>query len=261
MWEIQDAITWKSFLHYWLFVHGIHWPPMHSPHKGTWLWCLLCFFWLNKLLNTQLSCWWFEMPWCSRGAESISKFICRFYINIYVDFILTLKWCWWSKSFNTDDKNPFILCSQWHDYWWTGNQRGQCISSHGIDTIPVFPKSRQHVCFVRRRIQMSDVEFVKIISIWCLSIQFGRHSMKSIQEDCNSPWIFWSQHHSLWSSAAIWWLKSGSTLAQVMVCCLMHNLKTKSQSPTPTFQGGILASTLQRPAFLNGFIKSDINIL
>ena len=32
---------------------------------------------------------------------------------------------------------------------------------------------------------MSDVEFVKIISILCLSVQFGRRSMKSIQEDCN----------------------------------------------------------------------------
>ena len=47
----------------------------------------------------------------------------------------------------------------------------------------VFPKSRQHVCFVRHRIQMSDVEFVKIISIRCLSVQFGRRSMKSIRED------------------------------------------------------------------------------
>ena len=49
----------------------------------------------------------------------------------------------------------------------------------------VFPKSRQHVCFVRRRIQMSDVGFVKIISIWCLSVQFGRRSMKSVREDCD----------------------------------------------------------------------------
>ena len=47
----------------------------------------------------------------------------------------------------------------------------------------VFPKSRQYVCFVRRRIQMSDVEFVKIVSIWCLSVQCGRRSMKSIPED------------------------------------------------------------------------------
>ena len=50
--------------------------------------------------------------------------------------------------------------------------------------ITVFRKSRQHVCFVRRRIQMSDVGFVKIISIWCLSVQFGRRSMKSIRENC-----------------------------------------------------------------------------
>ena len=32
---------------------------------------------------------------------------------------------------------------------------------------------------------MSDVEFVKIISIWCLSVQFVRRSMKSIREDWN----------------------------------------------------------------------------
>ena len=50
--------------------------------------------------------------------------------------------------------------------------------------IAVFPKSHQHVCFVRRRIQMSDVGFVKIISIWCLSVQFGRRSIESIREIC-----------------------------------------------------------------------------
>ena len=59
--------------------------------------------------------------------------------------------------------------------------------------MPVFPKSRQHVCFVRRRIQMSDIGFVKIISIWCLSVKFGRRSMKSIREDCmlmiNQHWL------------------------------------------------------------------------
>ena len=51
-------------------------------------------------------------------------------------------------------------------------------------TWAVFPKSHQHVCFVRCRIQMSDVGFVKIINIWCLSVQFGRRSMKFIREDC-----------------------------------------------------------------------------
>ena len=35
---------------------------------------------------------------------------------------------------------------------------------------------------------MSDVGFVKIISIWCLSVQFGRRSMKSFREDCNQQY-------------------------------------------------------------------------
>ena len=62
---------------------------------------------------------------------------------------------------------------------WTG-----LTSDHQV-VAAIFPKSRQHVCFVRRRIQMSDVGFVKIINIWCLSVQFGRCSMKSIREDCS----------------------------------------------------------------------------
>ena len=49
----------------------------------------------------------------------------------------------------------------------------------------VFTKSRQHVCHVRRKIQMSDVGFVKIIIIWCLRLPIGRRRVKSIQEDCS----------------------------------------------------------------------------
>ena len=68
---------------------------------------------------------------------------------------------------------------------------------------PVFPKSRQHVCFVRHRIQMSYVGFVKIINIWCLSVQFGRRSMKSIREDCetskrNADELWKPTHQSFW---------------------------------------------------------------
>ena len=38
---------------------------------------------------------------------------------------------------------------------------------HQVDcTTTVFTKSRQHVCHVRRKIQMSDVGFVKIIIIY-----------------------------------------------------------------------------------------------
>ena len=47
----------------------------------------------------------------------------------------------------------------------------------------VFMKSRQHVCHVRRKIQMSDVGFVKIIIIWCLRLPIVRRRVKSIRED------------------------------------------------------------------------------
>ena len=82
--------------------------------------------------------------------------------------------------------------NSWSSKWpsWTLPQdQGKCpYVPVKIPTIvvPVIPKSRQHVCFVRRRIQMTDVEFVKIISIWCLSVQFGRRSRKAIREDCST---------------------------------------------------------------------------
>ena len=71
-----------------------------------------------------------------------------------------------------------------HPWPWLWIFKVKFWKSH-ISGMAVFPKPRQHVCFVRRRIQMSDVGFVKIISIWCLSVQFGRRSMKSIREDWN----------------------------------------------------------------------------
>ena len=37
------------------------------------------------------------------------------------------------KSFLIEDKNLFILYSQYHGYWCPGNARNQGISSHCID--------------------------------------------------------------------------------------------------------------------------------
>ena len=39
IWMMQthdDAIKWKHFPRYWLFVRGIHRSPVKSPHKGQW---------------------------------------------------------------------------------------------------------------------------------------------------------------------------------------------------------------------------------
>ena len=32
----HDVIKWKHVPRYWPFVHGIHWSPVNSPHKGQW---------------------------------------------------------------------------------------------------------------------------------------------------------------------------------------------------------------------------------
>ena len=88
----------------------------------------------------------------------------------------------WMSHHLTDDKSTLVQVNAWC-HQATSHYLSQCWPK----SMPVFPKSRQHVCFVRRRIQMWDVGFVKIISIWCLSVQFGRRSMKSIREDCMLP--------------------------------------------------------------------------
>ena len=59
----DDVIKGKHFPRYWLFVRGIHWWPVNSPHKGQWRWAvmfsLIC---LNKRLNKHSGNWWFETP-------------------------------------------------------------------------------------------------------------------------------------------------------------------------------------------------------
>ena len=46
----DDVIKWKHFARYWLFVQGIHWPPVYSPLKGQWrgalTFSLIC-AWIN----------------------------------------------------------------------------------------------------------------------------------------------------------------------------------------------------------------------
>ena len=104
---------------------------------------------------------WFGLVWL-HGIRALFQYPIR---RLVVDLV---------KSKKPQDRQFYI----WHcfEIWHT-------LVASRLNA--VFPKSRQHVCLVRRRIQMSDVGFVKIISIWCLSVQFGRRSMKSIREDCN----------------------------------------------------------------------------
>ena len=60
----DDVIKWKHFPRYWTFVWGIHWSPVHSPHKGHWRGVLI--FSISPRLNQHLrKHWrlrWFETP-------------------------------------------------------------------------------------------------------------------------------------------------------------------------------------------------------
>ena len=106
----------------------------------------------------------------------------------------------------------------------------------------VFPKSRQHVCFVRRRIQMSDVGFVKIITIWCLSVQFVRHSMKSIREDYIINVLTWPL-----GFVAGWW-KSGGRFKNTYELLNLSALKFSHVNKIHIFQcmGKIYCVEFQR---------------
>ena len=61
------VMTWEHFQHYFPFVRGTHWSPVHSHHKGS----VICSYGdllgvsLNNMLNNQTRCRWFETPWLS----------------------------------------------------------------------------------------------------------------------------------------------------------------------------------------------------
>ena len=86
--------------------------------------------------------------------------------------IVRLPQCQWSKPDGYGKISQCITTTK------DGKAKTVCI----FLGISVFTKSRQHVCHVRRKIQMSDVGFVKIIVIWCLRLPIGRRRVKSIRK-------------------------------------------------------------------------------
>ena len=78
----SPVLMWKSFLHYWPFVRGIHQWLVDSPHKWPIMhtYSLDAFFIasLIKLLDKQFSWLWFETPWCSRGSTVMTKWLSAF---------------------------------------------------------------------------------------------------------------------------------------------------------------------------------------
>ena len=58
-----DIYAMEHILHQWLFLGGIHWSLMDSPHKGPIVWKFHVFFVVsqNKLFNKQSSCQWLKV--------------------------------------------------------------------------------------------------------------------------------------------------------------------------------------------------------
>ena len=52
----DDTTKWKHFLRNWLFVWGIHWSPVNSPHKSQWhgalIFSLIC-AWIHGWVNNR----------------------------------------------------------------------------------------------------------------------------------------------------------------------------------------------------------------
>ena len=110
-------------------MRGIHRSPVDSPHKGPVMWSFDVFFFfftasLNTLLNNQLGCQWYEMPWCSWDIRvmmptadiTASNFteICSSghnWVSISSGNSLVLN-RWHALTWTNDDQIPL-----WHTAW------------------------------------------------------------------------------------------------------------------------------------------------
>ena len=77
----DDAIKWKHFQRYWLFVRGICRSPVHSPHKGQW----------RGALMFSLTCAWINAWVNNREAGGLRRHCAHIYIYIY-DVIVMVVW-------------------------------------------------------------------------------------------------------------------------------------------------------------------------
>ena len=105
----DDVIKWKHFPRNWPFVRGIHRSPVNSLHKGQWrrafMFSLICAR-INGSVNNG-------------EAGDLRRY------RAHYDVIVM------------ENKDPFILQSQYHCCWWPGVARRQGISSK--DSVLILP--------------------------------------------------------------------------------------------------------------------------
>ena len=82
----DDVIKWKHFPRYWPFVRRIHRAPVNFLSQRPVTRNFDDFFdlHLNKCLNKQSRCWWFETPLSSTRRHCNDRAITRFqYIGVW----------------------------------------------------------------------------------------------------------------------------------------------------------------------------------
>ena len=57
-------------------------------------------------------------------------------VYLYLYHFRVLRWYMYLKSFLVENKENFILLSQWRGCWWPGDARIFDISNHGVDLVP-----------------------------------------------------------------------------------------------------------------------------
>ena len=93
VWKQDDIIKWEHFPQYWLST-GKRWSPVNCTHRRPVMRSFDVSFavTLNKLLNIQSNCWWFEIPKsiCDaiamnsmRGGPLLIECICTLNLSIY----------------------------------------------------------------------------------------------------------------------------------------------------------------------------------
>ena len=120
-----------------------------------------------------------------------------------------------------EEKGLSIPHCQYHGCWLLGDARSQAISSNSIDL--VFRKLYGSYTAYKGQSSFTLLHHLQNVSRifrWPWH-QMGKFRFRKMSQIANFVRIFQQVVDSLWPGDAIWQHTAGSTLAQVMACCLM----------------------------------------
>ena len=115
---------------------ALRWIPHTSDVKSTLVQVIP---WYHQATRHHLNqCWptlmsLYGIPRPQWVIPCRAKFISKHIKNMFTFSIIYQYWDLWElQLFPVENKNPFILRSQYHCYWWSGDKGRQDISSYDI---------------------------------------------------------------------------------------------------------------------------------